>query len=130
MPVLDPVAIEAALRDVVHQARARRTDPKTSKEAAETVRNLRRSQIRIYTILLAYGPMTDEQIYAKMKERGWEISPSGCRTRRNELVEVGLVEAGGRYGLTKSGRRAIVWQAVMPQDWYERQRMKKQPRLF
>jgi hypothetical protein len=91
---------------------ARASDPATSHEAAQSVRDLTEKQWGVLLILRWDGPATDEQIYAAFRRRGWLISPSGCRTRRKELVEAGLVEDSGRRGVTESGRSTVVWQAT------------------
>jgi hypothetical protein len=38
------------------------------------------------------------------------MSVSGARTRRSELVDVGMVEDSGRRELTQAGRQTIVWR--------------------
>jgi hypothetical protein len=92
------------------EARARRTDPETSREAAASVRSLRMSQSYILRILRDVGPMTDEGLV------GWVdpnlMSPSGTRTRRSELVAKGLVEWTGRKIKMSTGRMAREWRAV------------------
>lgn len=95
--------------DLFEHAVARRSDPRTSWDAADSVKNIRESQAFILDLLSTYGPMTDEEIY---KLLGEGYSPSGARSRRNELVEKGLVQDSGRRALTKSNRRTIIWRAV------------------
>ena len=68
-------------------------------------------------ILTEYVALTDEalvQVYAyRMSAHGWGMaSPSGLRSRRNELVREGLVVEVDRLGRTSSGRKAIRWAAV------------------
>lgn len=91
---------------------ARATDPQTSWDAARSVTGLNVRQAHIYTILLNFGSMTDERILDEYLYRFDFISPSGCRTRRKELVEFGLVEDSGRRTPLVSGRLSIEWQAV------------------
>jgi hypothetical protein len=91
------------------QARARRTDPKESHEAAESVKN-------VVIILKRIGDCTDEQIaheyYRNVLYSGWELaSDSGIRSRRAELVAMGKVERCGT-GTTASGRPCAIWRAV------------------
>lgn len=89
---------------------ARRTDPWTSWEAANSVQNIRDSQRLVLRALRRYPDgLTDEQLYELLEGR---ISVSGCRTRRSELVEMRLVEDSGRYALTESNRRTIIWRAT------------------
>ena len=97
------------------KAVARRTDPGTSWAAAKSVRGIRPLQWWIYTTLMRFGPMTDEQIaqrWAMAPLLGVKVSPSGLRTRRDELVPLGRVRDSGRKSRMQSGRQAIVWEAV------------------
>lgn len=102
----------------VEIAHARRTDPETSKQAAASVTNLGRTRDAILKILKAHGPMTDEQIreiYAGRTEFGHDYpfaSPSGLRSRRSELVRLGLVVDSGQLGKTASGRQTIIWKVA------------------
>lgn len=50
---------------------------------------------------------TDEEIQLAL-----EMNPSTQRPRRVELVDRGLVFDSGNVRLTKSKRRAVVWQAT------------------
>ena len=95
--------------------RARTTDPETSHEAAESVTPMiRMSQLNILRAFRWYGRMTDYELI----EAGYPAtrlphqSPSGLRTRRNELVKAGLLEDSGKREVLPSGRKAIVWQVV------------------
>lgn len=94
-----------------YAARARHNDPATSHEAAASVDKIRESQQLILSILMDHGPLTDEQIYARIP-LGTKMSPSGARTRRGELVHKNFVKDSGNHGLTASGRRTIIWVAV------------------
>jgi hypothetical protein len=93
-------------------ARARSTDPETSWDAARSISRdgLRENQAAVLRLLRRYGPLTDEQIgelYGHVPPQ----SPSGLRTRRHELQELGLVEDSGERARLRSGRQAIVWRA-------------------
>ena len=95
--------------------RARRTDPVTSHEAAESVKNLSETK---QGILKALGSrsMSDSQIHYEYNRLVMSMdapmaSESGLRSRRSELVADGLVEADG-FGRTPFGRRTILWRAV------------------
>lgn len=92
-------------------ANARISDPATSHEAAESVQNITATQSAILQIL--FRPITDEVLIGVYEIRAREglapmASQSGIRSRRAELVEMGLVESKG-YDSTLFGRRAIVW---------------------
>jgi hypothetical protein len=94
--------------------KARNTDPTTSHEAAKTVNENNRVYAVIKTLLIE--PATDEMLaraYNLLAAFGEapKQSPSGLRTRRNELYRAGQVEPIG-YGKSNSNRRAIIWQTV------------------
>lgn len=95
----------------VSPAVARRSDPVTSHMAASAV-NVGLSQMLVLSVLKKIGEGTDEQIYEAITLFGNAISPSGSRTRRKELVAAGLIKDSGRVGVTKSGRKTIIWEAV------------------
>jgi hypothetical protein len=65
--------------------------------------------------------MTDEELLYEYEIRSFtqrdiypQQSESGLRTRRNELVEAGLVRWSGQYKKMNSGRRGRMWEAVPP----------------
>ena len=91
-------------------ARARRTDPGTSHAAARSISSerIRQSQAYVLGLLVQHGPMTDTALL----EAANNVSPSGVRTRRSELVTQGLVEDTGKRVRLETGRHAIVWGAV------------------
>lgn len=97
------------------KARARKSDPITSVEAAASVKNLTAVQDQILAILANHGASNDEQIaqvWARMVGKGMLpiVSDSGLRSRRAELVARGLVEDSGARIKMASGRNSIVWQ--------------------
>ena len=106
--------------DRVEQARARRTDPDTSRAAADSVDDLTSRQAGVLHALFERGPMTDAQlveVYDGLRERfGDDLyppqAPQGIRTRRSELVAAGHVIDTGEVGLSDYGRPAIVWAAA------------------
>lgn len=93
------------------EAVARSTDPGTSWEAARSItpEKLRESQRIVLDFFRAWGPSTDEYLCYRLED---EMSPSGARTRRSELVAMGLVRDSGRKDVLRSGRKAIVWESV------------------
>jgi len=102
-----------AIRQAASKAHARRTDPQTSHEAARSVERIRERQQAVLDLLRRRGPMCDEEIartYAGVAGLPAQ-SPSGLRTRRAELVDMGLVEDSGERVTLASGRRSIRWQA-------------------
>ncbi len=94
-------------------AHARTTDPTTSHEAAQSVRNETLTQ-RVILSILGISPLTDEELVNKYQamQRGLSTIPrasaSGIRSRRNELAQAAKVFPVG-YKKTESGRKAIVW---------------------
>ena len=92
-------------------AYARRGDPATSWEAAESVDHIRESQSIVLAVIRTYGPMTDTDIMRVLSEGdyGRTFTPSGARTRRSELVDMGLVIDSGQRKRLVTGRRSILW---------------------
>ena len=99
------------LFDPEPRAVARRTDVWSSHEAASSIKRIRESQQAVLEALTILGPMTDEELVSRYGGRPQQ-SPSGLRTRRSELVELGVVRDSGQRRVLRSGRRAIVWEAV------------------
>lgn len=94
---------------IATEAHARATDPETSQEAAESVRNITQVHERILDLLREQGPLTDE---ALIRHYGFWYTPptdQSIRSRRAELVKAGKVVFSGLYGLTKTGRRSREW---------------------
>lgn len=97
----------------IKKPRARLTDPETSRKAANSISlgDLRESQRIILSTIGNFGPVTDEEIYYFVS--GFhQISVSGARTRRKELVDMGLVRDSGHRGTTKAGRATIKWEVA------------------
>lgn len=93
-------------------ARARTTDPETSHQAAASVRDLRATQREVLDLIRRFGPLTDERLVSLAAIDHVRQSPSGLRSRRSELVALGLVEWTGEYEPLDSGRNARVWGAA------------------
>lgn len=89
---------------------ARRTDPTTSHEAAESVQNLTETQKFILKALVR--PRTDVELVEAY--RAFKLAPraseSGIRSRRAELVQAGVVVDSGDRTKLPSGRMATVWR--------------------
>lgn len=93
--------------------RARYADPKTSHEAAESV-NATQGQRLVWRIFMARGEgMTDAELSTRTEGH---LSPSGTRTRRKELTDMGYLRDSGRKVPLHSGRMAIVWERVPGED--------------
>lgn len=94
-----------------NRARARTTDPDTSHAAAASITGvqLRESQLSVLRLFRLIGDMTDEQLLDAAGRNSVRQSPSGLRTRRRELVDLGRLRDTGDRVLLNTGRRAIVW---------------------
>jgi hypothetical protein len=89
---------------------ARKSDPKTSHQAAESVQDLPEKAQAVLRVLKK--ARTDEQMvdaYKALKSAPW-ASPSGLRTLRANLFRQGLIVDTGKRILTESRRHAIVWK--------------------
>ncbi len=71
---------------------------------------LTRDRKAVFDALTAGGPMCDAQIFLAVSETGYRISPSSCRTRRDELVKMGLVEFTNAFQRLPSGRKSRIWK--------------------
>lgn len=91
---------------------ARRTDPETSHEAAESVTNITPLKQEILQRLMT--PMTDADLYELLTiSSRLIVTESGVRSRRSELVQAGLVRDTGARQKLKTGRNAIVWETTL-----------------
>ena len=94
--------------------RARNSDPWTSHAAAQSVPTVfvRASQQAVLKVLRRYGPLHDQHIIHRVRAWGFKASNSGIRSRRSELVYLGLVRNSGRTVKLPSGRNSIIWEIV------------------
>ena len=105
-----------AQMDIFSVARARATDPATSHEAAARTRDLSGTKQGIL-YFLGRCPSIDEELeaaYLAGYERfGFPLATrQSIRSRRNELVKLGLVEATGDRRVTSAGGDSMVWRVV------------------
>lgn len=92
------------------EARARATDPDTSHDASRSIGEMTQKRQAVLDIVTAIGGGTDEDIVdAYRSSSAPQQTASGIRTRRAELVTMGLVRDTGRRTVRASGRSAIVW---------------------
>lgn len=91
------------------RARSRTTDPETSVDAGNAVSGAE-SQRAVYAALAAvdFG-LADFELEQRLAGR---FSPERIRTARHELTLAGRVQFTGVYRMTRSRRRARVWEAV------------------
>jgi predicted ArsR family transcriptional regulator len=86
----------------------RATDPDTSRLAAESMVDEAATQREIiYNWLLTRGGMTADKLD---QELGLRVTSAGRRL--SELEAVGRVAKTERREMTRSGRWAIVWEAI------------------
>jgi len=96
------------------KARARKTDPATSHEAATSVSGEAMSETKKAIVnLLSIQSMTDDELFMRYfqgAELGhWQhASQSGVRSRRSELVKSGVIRAKG-FSKTKFNRPTTIW---------------------
>ena len=73
---------------------------------------LQKSQMIVLEALRKHGACTDQETYQRLIDAGERISASGARSRRSELMFLGLVRDTGRREKVTSGRWGAVWEAV------------------
>ena len=94
------------LEDIL--ARARRSDPSTSKQAAERGDGIAKDHARrIVEWLGANGPATKDGIAA-----GLSLDPVQVARRMRDLERAGLVRDTGQTAPLKTGRKGILWGAA------------------
>jgi hypothetical protein len=87
-------------------------DPVTSFLAAKSV-DLTKGQKKVIAAFRMQRGMTDDQLIAQVAKNGDKLSPSGCRSRRKELVELGILRDSGHKQKTVSGRLTTVWELAV-----------------
>lgn len=89
------------------EARARRRDPDTSRDAARAVQQhagaLRTLVLEEFNLR---DEMTDDELIARMPDVYWPT----LKKRRSELAGLGLLEDSGKKRTNARGRRMIVWR--------------------
>jgi hypothetical protein len=94
------------------QARARRTDPETSREAASSFTPVRLTEIQkdVLAFFRSHGPATDEELRESLEAK--HPAESTLRKRRTELVQRGLLHDTGTTKFSGNRRRMIVWECA------------------
>lgn len=100
-------ALNAAIQNMNAEARSRHSDPDTSRQVPDSLRMIKSRSDVLKT--LSRRPLTDIELVQAMSSK---MSPSGTRTRRSELVRMGLVKDSGRRKPGPTGRSHIVWEVV------------------
>lgn len=89
--------------------RARRGDPLSSHEAADT-NDTAGSRRAVLLIMQAFRqPLPDHEIERIHDESGGRYTGQRLRTARCELVDMGVVVDSGEGSLTPKGRRCKTW---------------------
>jgi hypothetical protein len=108
--------VEAELEAAIEEPRAhaRWTDPETSHDAAASLDpiTLTSIQAKVLDVLQTRGPRPDVELVILYHARYGSAGESTIRTRRRELVDLGLVRDTGERVVLQSGRHAIVWEAI------------------
>jgi hypothetical protein len=91
---------------------ARKTDPQTSHDAANSVKDVSKTKKAILVLLRKH--QSDMQLvanYSKLarQNKAPRASESGIRSRRAELVRLGLVKDTGKRDRSAANRQMIVW---------------------
>jgi len=88
-------------------AKARRTDPRTSHEAARSLGNLSDKQAAVLEVLDEGGDrlFTDEDLIDAYRARHGHTAESTVRTRRGELTDAGFIEVVDAGGTSRAGNR-------------------------
>lgn len=101
------------------RAYARTDDPSTSHAAAMSLTEevLRDSQRGVLDCFRRFGAMCDTEFLScyrrHQEEYAWpKQSDSGLRSRRDELVDGGLMKDSGEKAPLLSGRQSIVWEVA------------------
>jgi hypothetical protein len=100
-------ALRQSIDDMNSESRSRCLDPETSRQGPESLRMTENRSSVLKTLSLR--PLTDIELVQAMSSR---MSASGARTRRSELVRMGLVKDSGRRKSGPTGRSHIVWEVV------------------
>ncbi|QDP57201.1 MAG: hypothetical protein Unbinned7015contig1001_38 [Prokaryotic dsDNA virus sp.] len=111
---LIPSHLESAIADLRNavelmnqESYSRSSNPETSSQGPKMPRlNQSRRQV---LMTLRLRPLTDIELVQAMDSK---MSASGARSRRSELVRMGLVQDSGKRRKSSSGRTHVVWQVV------------------
>lgn len=96
------------------ESMVRSNDPDTSHAAADSISLEAReaSELFVLDLLRTQGLLTDDLILELACDRRTPWSASRLRTARKQLVDKGLVRDSLIRDFTRSGRRAVAWEAV------------------
>jgi hypothetical protein len=95
----------------VNKAYVRRTDPKTSHDAADSIAPILNAiEVDIYAALVAFlpGGATSDEIVVASGIQYRTVTP-----RLKPMVRKGFVEDSGETKKGESGRKQIIWRAIV-----------------
>lgn len=98
--------MNAVTPDLFSWTPARRTDPRTSHDAAASI-NMPMLEAAVYGCLKAHGPCTSFEVADILRLSLVTVSP-----RLRPLADKGLVRDSGERRLGQSGRKQTVWEIV------------------
>lgn len=89
---------------------ARKSDPQTSHDAADSVDDI--TETKQYILEALRSPRNDHQMIQAFRSmlNAPAVSDQSIRSRRAELVDAGLIEDSGQREKMPSGRWSIVWE--------------------
>lgn len=99
--------LKKSIDGMVSEARSRAGNPDTSKQGPTTLQMC--SSRQKVLDLLESRPMADFELVEALKS---DLSSSGARSRRAELVKMGRVKDSGKRRRSSNGRMHIVWQVA------------------
>lgn len=94
----------------VDTARARRSDPSTSHEAADT-NDIGTSIGAVLDCLYEEGPMIDELLVLRLHQLSYKFTEQRVRSARAALVKMDQVHFTGEKRINSRGNRMMVWAA-------------------
>lgn len=103
--------------NVEYAGRVRARDPETSWDAAARQDESKADLVEgvIATLLITYGPLTDEELVDRFEAHAFmhtgvpRVTAQNIRTRRKALQLAGQVQDTGRRAPTRAGSTATVW---------------------
>ena len=98
------------------QTHTRRTDPETSRQAAQSAKHRVPTHIDyIRNAMIGKGPMTSEQIAELIESAGVKLGRDTyfeVSRRLNDMADNELAEKTGNTATTSTGRQAQTWRLI------------------
>jgi hypothetical protein len=74
--------------------------------------DLSKGQKKVMIAFRFYGSMTDEELLDNLAKLELDLTPSGARSRRAELVKKGAIKDSGQRKPGVTGNMMTVWEVV------------------